>query len=85
MNIVSSNVFSVFLISMYPLAVNIPTAIARSRLDPSFLVLAGARFTTIFLLRNSAFEFFIAVFTRSLDSLTLVSGSPYYFKVWHSC
>ena len=82
-NIVCSNISSLF--SIYPLAVRIPTAIARSRLEPSFLVFAGARFITIFLLKNSTPEFFIAVFTLSLDSLTLVSGRPDYFKIWHSC
>ena len=69
---------------MCPLATNIPMAIAKSRLEPSFLVFAGAKFTTILLLRNSAPEFFIAVFTLSFDSLTLVSGKPYYFEIWHS-
>ena len=83
--IVSSKILSSLFCLIYPLAVSIPTAIAKSKFDPSFLVFAGARFTIIFLLKNSAFEFFIAVFTLSLDSLTLVSGNPYYFKVWHSC
>jgi hypothetical protein len=54
----------------------IPTAIDKSKNAPSFLVLAGAKFTIILLLGNSKFEFFIAVFTRSLLSLMLVSGRP---------
>ena len=61
-----------------------PIAMLKSRLEPSFLVFAGARFTIILLLKNSAFEFLIAVFTLSFDSLTLVSGKPNYFKIWHS-
>lgn len=61
-----------------------PIAIGKSKLEPSFFVSAGAKFTTIFLLKKSTLEFFIAVFTLSLDSFTLVSGSPYYFPRWKS-
>ena len=83
-SIVSFNSSSNLYLFIYPLATNIPTAIAKSKLEPSFLVFAGAKFTTILLLKNSAPEFFIAVFTLSFDSLTLVSGNPHYFEIWHS-
>lgn len=61
---------------MSRLAIKIPTAIGKSNIEPSFLVLAGDKLTTIFLLKNSTCEFLIAVFTLSFASLTLASGSP---------
>ncbi len=46
-----------------------PIAIERSRAVPSFLISAGARFINILSLGKLKFEFFIADFTLSLDSL----------------
>jgi len=65
-------------------AINIPTAIGRSKNGPSFLLSAGARLTTILLLGNSRPEFFIALLTLSFDSLILTSGRPYYLPGRHS-
>lgn len=84
MNIVSSKNLVIFLFFMFPSAMIIPVAIAKSKFEPCFFVFAGAKFTTIFLLSKSIFEFFIAVFTLSFDSFTLVSGNPDYFEAWHS-
>ena len=61
---------------MFRLAIRIPIAIGKSNMDPSFLVLAGDKLTTILLLKNSILEFLIAVFTLSFDSFTLTSGKP---------
>lgn len=51
-------------------------AIGKSKNTPSFLLFAGAKLTTIFLLGKSISEFFIAVLTLSFDSLMLISGKP---------
>ncbi len=61
---------------MFRLAIKIPIAMGKSNIDPSFLVLAGDKLTTIFLLKNSMLEFLIAVLTLSFDSFTLASGNP---------
>ena len=55
-----------------PMDFNIPTAIAKSKIAPSFLKFAGDKFITYFLLAISIPQFLIAVFTLSLDSLILV-------------
>ena len=57
-------------------AYNIPIAIGKSKLVPSFLVLAGARLIKNLLLGNSIPEFFIAALILSFASLILVSGNP---------
>ena len=65
-----------FIFFIFFILESMPTAIGKSKKDPSFFMLAGAKFTTTFLLKTSYPEFFIAVFTLSFDSLTLVPGSP---------
>lgn len=84
MNIVSSKNLLIFSFFIFPSAIIIPVAIAKSKFEPCFFVFAGAKFTTIFLLSRSICEFFIAVFTLSFDSFTLVSGNPDHFETWHS-
>lgn len=66
---------------MFLFAINIPTAIGKSNIDPSFLVFAGDKLTMILLLKNSIWVFLIAVFTLSFDSFTLISGKP---TIWKS-
>ena len=61
---------------MYSKLFSIPIAIAKSNAEPSFFISAGAKFISILLLLRSYPLFFIAVFTLSFASLTLVSGSP---------
>ncbi|AAU06943.1 hypothetical protein BG0085 [Borreliella bavariensis PBi] len=53
-----------------------PITIERSRAVPSFLIPAGARFINILSLGKLKFEFFIADFTLSLDSLISLPASP---------
>lgn len=84
MNIVSFKNLLIFPFFIFPNAIIIPVAIAKSKFEPCFFVFAGAKFTTIFLLSKSILEFFIAVFTLSFASFTLVSGNPDYFEAWHS-
>ena len=62
-------------------ASKIPTAIGKSKEEPSFLIFAGDKFTTIFLLKNSIPAFFIAIFTLSFASFILVPGKPTISKV----
>ena len=57
-------------------ATKIPIAIARSKLEPSFLRSAGARFTVILFVGNGRPLLSIAARTRSALSLQAVSGSP---------
>ena len=71
----SKNLFKLLLFT-FPLAIKTPIAIGKSKLEPSFLILAGARFIIILLLSVSNPEFFIAVLTLSFDSFILASGSP---------
>ena len=59
-----------------PEAASIPTAIGRSKAEPSFLTSAGARFTVILRRGKRKPEFFMAAATLSLLSLTAPSGSP---------
>ena len=59
-----------------PFAVNIPTAIAKSKQAPSFLISAGARLTVILLELRLKWEFLIADITLFADSLQAVSGNP---------
>ncbi len=51
-------------------------AIERSKAVPSFLIPAGARFINILSLGKWKFEFLIADFTLSLDSLISFPASP---------
>lgn len=46
----TNTVSSIFFSDISPKLINIPIAIGRSKNEPSFLVFAGAKFTTIFLL-----------------------------------
>ncbi|MBA7557802.1 hypothetical protein ES705_50574 [subsurface metagenome] len=50
------------------LATKIAKAIDRSKIGPSFLISAGARFTVILCMGNSNSEFFMAALTLSRDS-----------------
>ena len=59
-----------------PIAQTIERAIGRSKLEPTFLILAGARLTVIFPFGNRYPEFFIANFILLLDSFMAASGSP---------
>src|SRR5579875_3184255 len=59
-----------------PEAVSIPMAIGRSYEGPSLRKSAGARLTVMRLNGKRQPEFLIAERTRSLDSLTAVSGRP---------
>jgi len=79
-----NTVLSILLSYTASVAINIPTAIGKSKNGPSFLLSAGAKLTTILLLGNSSPEFFTALLTLSFDSLILTSGSPYYFPSRHS-
>ena len=45
--------FSIFSLSTSPRLASIPTAIGKSKNEPSFLISAGAKFTNIFLLWSS--------------------------------
>ena len=56
---------SKLLFIMFSVAIRIPIAIGKSKVDPSFRIFAGERFITTFLLKNSKPEFFIAVFILS--------------------
>lgn len=55
---------------------NIPRAIGKSKLGPSFLMSAGARLMVVRPIGGAKPELIKAVQTRSLLSLTAVSGSP---------
>lgn len=57
-------------------ATRMPTAMARSSPAPSFLMLAGARLTVIFLTGNWKPLFLRAARTRSRLSRTVASGNP---------
>ena len=59
-----------------PLAAKRPTAIGKSRPDPSFFKSAGAKLTVTLSTGNAYPEFRIADCTRSLDSFTATAGSP---------
>src|SRR5690606_37062587 len=59
-----------------PLAARMPRAMARSKRPPSFGRSAGARLRVILRAGKSNPEFWIALRTRSLLSLTAVSGRP---------
>ena len=66
--IVSSKYIFRFGLTIFSVAINTPIAIGKSNIEPSFLLFAGERFTTIFLLGKSSDEFLIAVFMRSFHS-----------------
>jgi hypothetical protein len=75
----SSPINSVFSISSKgncPVAHNMPIAMGRSYLPPSFGSSAGARFIVILECGKSKPEFIIALRTLSLLSLTAISGNP---------
>ena len=57
-------------------AARMPSAMARSRPAPSFLIFAGARFTVIFFTGKWNPLFLSAARTRSRLSRTVASGSP---------
>ena len=59
-----------------PVAFKMPTAMARSKYEPSFFRSAGARLTVIFWVGNRRPLFLRAERTRSRLSLTAVSGKP---------
>ena len=59
-----------------PKLISIPTAIAKSKDEPSFLISAGAKFTLIFFPTNFIPLFFIATLILSLDSFMLVPSIP---------
>jgi hypothetical protein len=59
-----------------PYAPNIETAMGRSNPVPLFRIDAGEIFTVILEAGNFTLEFFIAVRTRSLDSLISVESRP---------
>ena len=62
--------------SMRPIAARIPTAIGRSKPDPSLRRSAGARLTTTFLPDIRSPEFSNAARMRCSLSFTALSGSP---------
>ncbi len=64
------------LLVMIPSAISMPIAIGRSKAEPSFLMSAGARFTTTCFRGKSKPVFLSAARTRSLLSLTAASGRP---------
>ena len=68
--------FSKLEVSIWSVAAKIAIAIGKSKPGPSLRILAGERLTTMCLGGNSKPLFLIAVRTRSLLSLTAVSGSP---------
>ena len=67
---------SIFRFCIISFAINIPTAIGKSKKVPSFFVSAGAKLIIILLLFSSIPIFLIAVRMRSFASLMLTSGNP---------
>ena len=59
-----------------PKLIKIPTAIAKSKEEPSFLISAGAKFTLIFFPTSFIPVFFIATVILSFDYFILVPNIP---------
>ncbi len=62
--------------STMPAAASTPSAMGRSKPVPSFRMSAGARFTVTFFEGSSKPQFLMADATRTLLSLTALSGKP---------
>ena len=72
----TNTVSSIFCLYIFFIEHKIPTAIAKSKLAPSFFTSAGDKFIMYFLLSSSILQFLIAVLILSFDSFIVVSASP---------